>query len=793
MRVWAEPGPAFLPASRMTSLHFSPEVPPWVLGVLAALAVGAVALAVLRRAGGAWLRAAAFAVLLAWLAGPRLVQEVRDALPDIGLLVVDRTASMAIDGRQDSVDEAARSLQAQAARLPGLELRTVSVPEGGRDGTRLFAAVDRALADIPRNRLAGIVALSDGQVHDVPATDAGFAPAPLHLLLPAAGAQTDRRLRVVAAPSYGVVGRDVAIRVVVEDLGVPGGVPGGVAGGGGGLLGGGSGGLLGGGAGGLLGAARGTAQLTIRRDGEPPVERTVPVGVEQDVAVPIAQPGPTVVELSVAHRAGEISDLNNRVVVPINGVRDRLRVLLVSGEPNQGERVWRRLLKADPSVDLVHFTILRPPEKDDMTPLGELALIAFPTRELFVQKIAQFDLIILDRFQNRGILPMPYLRNIADYVRGGGGLLLSVGPEFVGADSLSDTPLAEVLPARAPDTGPDGVVEGSFRPRVTALGERHPVTEGLPGANTQAPGGAGGVPGGAAAGAASGQGTAAGAASGQRAAAGSGPGVEGARAPQAAAGFARAGTEPAWGPWYRAITPQDPHGQVLMSGPDGLPLLLLDRVEQGRAAMLMSDQIWLWARGHEGGGPQAELLRRLAHWLMKEPGLEEEALEARIEAGRLTVERRSLAEAPAGQVTVTAPDGTTQAVALAAAGPGRAVASLDAAAPGVWAASDGTRKAFAAAEAANPLEEADLRASAERMAPLLRQSGGSAHLLRPGGAPELRMVSADGAASGAGWIGLRRRDAHLVTGVSSVPLLPAWAGLPLLLGLVLLAWRREGR
>ena len=230
-----------------------------------------------------------------------------------------------------------------------------------------------------------------------------------------------------------------------------------------------------------------------------------------------------------------------------------------------------------------------------------------------------------------------------------------------------------------------------------------------------------------------------------------------------------------------------------MSGPGGMPLLLLDRVEQGRAAMLMSDQIWLWARGHEGGGPQAELLRRLAHWLMKEPGLEEEALDARIEAGRMTVERRSLSEAPGGSVTVTAPDGGTRTVALAATGAGRAAATVEAAAPGVWGVSDGVRRAFAAAEAANPEELADLRASPERLAPLLARSGGSAHWLRPGGAPELRMVAAGASASGAGWIGLRRRDAHLVTGVSSVPLLPAWAGLPLLLGLVLLAWRREGR
>ncbi len=718
----------------MISVHLSPVIPVWLLGLLGMLCLAVVVLAALRLARGVVLRAVAFAVLLAWLAGPRLVQETRDTLPDIGLLVVDHSASMGIDGRLATVDGAARALQAAGARLPGLELRTVTVPEGGRDGTRLFAAIDRALADIPRNRLAGVVALSDGQVHDVPASAAGFAPAPLHLLLPAAGPQTDRRLRVVEAPSFGVVGRDVSLRVVVEDLGAP---------------------------------DRGTpAVLTMRRDGEPPTTRTVQVGSEQVLTLPVTQPGPSVVELSVAQRPGEISGLNNHAVVSINGVRDRLRVLLVSGEPNQGERVWRRLLKADPSVDLVHFTILRPPEKDDMTPLNELALIAFPTRELFVQKIAQFDLIILDRFQNRGILPLPYLRNIADYVRAGGALLLSVGPEFAGPDSLSDTPLGAILPARAPDSGADGVLEGEFRPQVTALGQRHPVTEGLPGANPAPVG-----PGAAGLGAA-------------------GTGVAGSAAQ--GAGKVADAAEPVWGPWYRAVTPQDPHGQVLMSGLDGLPLLLLDRVEQGRAAMLMSDQIWLWARDHDGGGPQAELLRRLAHWLMKEPGLEEEALGARIDNGRLNVERRSLAEAPSGRVSVTAPDGSTRQLVLAARQPGRAAASVEAPMPGVWEASDGDHHAYAAAEATNPQEQADLRASPDRLAPLLRESGGSVHLLRPGGAPELRMVSMDGAAAGTGWIGLRRRDAHLVTGVSSVPLLPAWVGLLLLLGFVLLAWRREG-
>ena len=224
-------------------------------------------------------------------------------------------------------------------------------------------------------------------------------------------------------------------------------------------------------------------RLTVRRDGEPAQVQSVAVGQESGIEIPITRAGPTIVEMQADPLPGEVSTLNNRAVVSINGVRDRLRVLLVSGEPHLGERTWRRLLKADPAVDLVHFTILRPPDRDDMTPTNELSLIAFPVRELFQVKIRDFDLIILDRFANRNnILPPLYLRNIADYVRGGGALLLSTGPEFAGPGSLANTALGSVLPIRG-GPGAESVVDGPFRPLVTALGARHPVTEGLPGAS----------------------------------------------------------------------------------------------------------------------------------------------------------------------------------------------------------------------------------------------------------------------------------------------------------------------
>jgi hypothetical protein len=697
------------PEQVIAALRFDPLLPLWLIAAIAAAAAVVCLFALSRRAKGAVLRTLAFAMLILWLAGPRLVRETRENLPDIGLLVIDRTASMQVGDRAAQAEAAQAAIREAARQFPDLELRTATVNEKGDAGTLLFGEVERAVGEIPRSRLAGIIAITDGQIHDVP--DAVPGGVPLNVLIPAKGEETDRRLRIIEAPGFGIVGKPVTIRVAVDDLGAP---------------------------------ARGDATLTLRRDGEPPVVSSVPIGREQRIEIPITRSGPTVVELSVSPLPGEVSTINNRAVVEINGVRDRLRVLLISGEPHPGERAWRRLLKADPSVDLVHFTILRPPEKDDMTPLNELALIAFPVRELFQDKIGEFDLIILDRFQNRGLLPMPYLANIANRVRQGGALLLSVGPEFSGITSLAATPLASVLPG-----GParfNAVVNERFRPEVTDLGQRHPVTEGLTGANP--PPATGAVP-----------------------------------------------AEAKWGRWYRRIQPGDVHGSVLMDTPDGQPLLALDRVGEGRVALLLSDQIWLWSRGHDGGGPQAELLRRIAHWLMREPALEENALTARVNEGRLTVQRRSTDPAPPAPVTVTDPDGKKQTMPLSPSGPGLASASLPATTPGVWQATDGTYTAFAAAGAANPPEIADLRATATVVGKLANASGGGVHWLGTRAAmdiPALRRTEPDRPASGGSWIGLQHRHDAIVTGVASLTLLPAWLSLPLILALLVLAWRREG-
>jgi hypothetical protein len=661
----------------------APLLPPVVLGALAALCLLVLLPALLRRAPGAGIRAAGFALALLFLAAPQRIIRTGTSLHRVAVLLVDRSASMQIGNRAALAEAAAARLEAQAARVPDLQLRRVDAGNDGT-GTHLFAALDAALADIPPDQRAGVIAISDGTVTDAPRR----FPLPLDVLIPARGEQTDRRLRVTLAPSYGIVGKDVSVGFTVEDLGAP---------------------------------QDGTATVRWSQDGADQGAMDVTVGQKASIAVHLGHAGPSTIALSVSPLAGEASILNNRVALTINGVRDRLRVLLISGEPHEGERTWRRLLKSDPSVDLVHFTILRPPGKDDFTPLNQLALIAFPIRELFVEKIRQFDLIILDRFSETGLLPPSYVENIATYVRQGGALLVSAGPEFADPDSVAAGPVGEVLPALP--QGDDPVVVGAFRPEVTALGRRHPVTENLPGDNE--------------------------------------------------------GGTPHWGDWYRRLAIGPATGEVVMqAGPHGPPLLILNRVDQGRVALLLSDQIWLWARGHEGGGPQAELLRRVAHWLMKQPELDENALNARVSDGQLRIERHAVNPAPPDTaMTITDPDGRKTRLGFTTTPDGREIASVPAPIPGLWRADYGTQSAFAAAAPADPVEWSDLRATARLLRPIAR----SVYWLDPDGAPDLDRLP------------LLHSQPMRLTGLSQVPLLPAWAVLPVLLALLLAGWRREGR
>ena len=689
------------------SVAASPLLPWLAIGVFVALAALILGYGALRRARGTGWRLAACAMLLVILLDPSLVEEQRVPQKDVAVVVVDDSPSMRIGQRRLYAQQALDTLEQRLAAFKDLDVRIVhaGAPDANAPmadtGTQLYTALTRALADVPRQRIAGAIMITDGEVHDMPApAQLGF-DAPLHVLLTGQPGEADRRLVVKDAPSFGLVGKDVHINVRIEDL--PDG-------------------------------GSGEARLTLRKDGGAPVIRTVPLGRDVPLTIPIDHGGANVVELEAERGPHELTLDNNRAALVINGVRDRLKVLLVSGEPHQGERTWRNILKSDPSVDLIHFTILRPPEKQDGTPIRELSLIAFPIRELFDEKLDQFDLIVFDRYKQMNVLPPAYLENIARYVEKGGAFLDAAGPSFGSPDSLYRTPLGAVLPAE-----PTGqIFEQGYVPHLSKAGTRHPVTADLPG-----------LP-------------------------------------------ADAMKTPPWGRWFLDVDAQARRGTVVMDGLGDHPLLVLDRVGKGRVAELLSDEMWLWTRGYEGGGPQADLLRRVVYWLMKEPDLEENDLRAEVSGNRLIVTRQSL-EPDDRPVQVTGPDGKPQTLNLAPQSGGRSVGSLPVTESGLYRVTDGTRTALAAAGALNPIELADVRTTDQKVAADVKATGGGTYWVGPGAIPELRRVGPDRTLSGRNWLGLRQNGDYVVTGVSETPLLPGLLALILALGAFFLAWRREGR
>jgi hypothetical protein len=693
----------------MLTIDFAPLFPWIVIAGLAALSALLLAYGALRRARGMGWRILAIAGLVLALANPVAVEEDREARADVLAVLVDDSASQKIAGREEATTRALAHIQSTAQRLHNLELRIIhagnpDVGTGGTvdgpvDGTRLFKALGRGIADIPQSRMAGTIVITDGQVHDIPDAK-GPRPfgGPLHVMLTGKRDEFDRRIIITQSPKYGIVGKDVTITVRIEDTT----------------------------------NGEGSVRLTLVKDGGSPRTVRVPIGRDHPVKLPLDHAGANILQMEVVAMPGELTAINNRTVVSVNGVRERLRVLLVSGEPHPGERTWRNLLKADPSVDLVHFTILRPPEKQDMTPVRELSLIAFPIRELFEVKLNDFDLIIFDRYRRRGVLPTIYLDNIARYVENGGAILEASGPEFASADTLFQTPLGRVLPGQ-----PTGVVmTGALRPRLTDKGARHTITADLPGAGI--------------------------------------------------------GEElPRWGQWYRQVEVQRRNGITLMNGRGNRPILLVDRIQKGRVAQLASDHIWLWARGHGGGGPHAELLRRVAHWLMREPELEENSLQARMTGSKLAIIRRSV-EPDGTPVELTSPSGKQQIIKVTEGIGGRARAVVPVGETGIYRVRDQNHKALAAVGNINPLEFSDMRTTGSRFAALSGATGGGIHWIEDS-APELRRVRADRLTAGAGWLGVVDNRNFTVRNVREVPLLPGLLVLLLGLGALLLAWRAEGR
>jgi hypothetical protein len=706
------------------SIDTSPLLPPPIFwgGVIVAILL--IALLFFRHARGALLRAAALGTLLLALLNPTLRQEERESLGNIALVVVDESISQTIAGRPEQTAAIQRDLEAKLAAVPNLQVRIVpsSKPSGdGANGTTLFADLNRALANTPTDRLAGVIMITDGQVHDIPKSAAALGfDAPVHTLLTGQPGEFDRRIDITKAPKYGIVGstREIELKVVETGKRTSGGE---------------------------------TVNLRIRREGRLDETRRATVGRPLTVPMPFPHAGQNIVEIELELTPGELTTANNRVVVAAEGVRDNLRVLLVSGEPHAGERTWRNLLKSDAAVDLVHFTILRPPPKQDGTPTMQLSLIPFPTRELFSEKIKDFDLIIFDRYQNRdSILNLVYYDNIAKYVNDGGALLVAAGDDYSSQQSLARTPLSTVLPA----TPTGRLIERAFKAKLSADGLKHPVTRGLPGTD-----------------------------------------------------MSDAAKDPTWGRWFRQVEVTVNRGRSVMAGIDDRPLLVLDRKGKGRVALLTSDHAWLWARGFEGGGPHTDLLRRLSHWLMKEPDLEEERLIATSKGLKLTIERRSMGDSVAA-VDVSAPGGVNTQSTLEKAGPGLWRTTIDVKTPGLYklqtTSSTGPLTAVAHAGIEDAREMNEVTATDEKMKPLAEATGGGVFWTRGAGlfgntsatavdVPRISMLSNARVLAGSGWLGLKDREAYVTRGVKVTPMFTGLLALAALLALISLAWWREGR
>jgi len=692
----------FLPA-----LAFDPLVPlPFVL-VLTIIALLAALAAGLGRLHSMFLRTFATIIIAIALLNPQTVEEDREPLRDIVLVLSDRSESTQLGTRDAQVSAAIENISASISTDNTLEVVTATIP-ADNDGTRLSATLIEALADIPQTRLAGVILVSDGQVHDLPENPETLLPEniPFHSLIIGDAQRRDRRISSTLAPRYGLVGEQAEYRVKVDDPGFEGE----------------------------------RAQIAIKLNGELIARFGAIIGDQVSIPVKIEKRGVNTVELIVESAPDELTLKNNVFVSEISGIRDKLRVLLITGEPHRGGRAWRDLLKSDAGVDMVHFTILTNPQvKNPRARSVELSLIAFPVRQLFEDKLEEFDMIIFDQFTRRSqapngrrlrpILPPIYFQNIAEYVERGGALMIATGPAFATENSIYRSPLAAVLPAR-----PTGeTFEDSFRPKLNANGKRHPITSDFNGTPSDT-----------------------------------------------------------WGPWYRIIENNPVSGDVIMEGPGGEALLVIDRIGEGRVGMVMSDQAWLWSKGYQGGGPYSEMFRRLSHWLMGEPDLDAEKLVAQSDGQTLSIERRSLSDDPQS-VTVQKPDGTQETIKLSPLGNGRFTGSVTTVGQGAYRLNSGEVSTITAIGTLNPKEFLDLTPSIKPLTPLSENTGGFLALIGDGTrTPSIRRIKTNAERSGDDWLGLVKHERYTIQASRRTPLAQSWLYVLLAALALAWAWRREG-
>lgn len=697
------------------------------IGLIAGLGLlyGAASLMAARgKTKGAWLRAAAGGVMVVTLVNPEILTEERESIPTEVVVVVDKSDSQKLDGRDVTTQAAYDDVIRQLARIPGTNVRTIEYTheidgrkDGRYDGTQLFKRMENGFADIPRERLGAVIILTDGVVGDAKNHDINRLlgnDAPLHALVSGKDTEVDRRIILEGTPIFADVNSKQKFRFSVVDDGADNSDP--------------------------------NKQISVKiKNGGQEIDAVmVRPGQMMEVSVDIPHAGENFIEFIAEPLAGELTTFNNRAVKEIQGTQKAQNILLVSGAPDANMRMWRNALKSKVNVNLVNISILRPPEKQDNTPLKELSMISLPAQEIFADKLKEFDLVIFDHYAYDGLVAAPYLANVAKYVREGGSLMVVAGPEYATNSSLSLTPLNDVLPAQ-----PNGqVIEKSFVPTMNKLGERHPVAHML---NREAK--------------------------------------------------FRADQSRAFGPWLRMVGVNGTKGTTVMDGADGRPLLVLNRQNEGRVAMLLSDHAWLWGRAYQGGGPVGDLITDVTSWLLKDQKYEEESLQIYPENGYVMIQQRTMADSST-PVTLKTPSGKTIQLTPSNVSPGQWEARIPADEVGGYSVTQaGPHPAMAYTDVGSNYytELTNVISTTEILSPLAKSRGGE--VLRMQGAagnstlPNIRAVTKDNAAqglSGKDWIGVKMNGETVLKGVTGEPLLPPWLSLILIIGALAQAYAREG-
>jgi len=677
----------------MNSLNFYPFIPINLLFLLILLSLSVVFIGFKLRAPGNIFRATLICLILLSIANPTIISENRENIPDTVALILDLSPSQNINNRKSLAQNSYNSIKTELEKINNLDIRLKTI--NGKKGSKLFEPLASMVGDISSDRVAGAIIITDGQIEDAPSILENYNfKAPINIILTGEKQEKDRRLIIESSPRFGIVGEEIKIDIKVEDIS----------------------------------ANTPNALVTINMNDEIEQSRSIPIGEVVTITMPLERAGITSLNIEVEPGKEELTLQNNKSVIEINAIRERLKVMLVSGEPNMGLRSWRNLLNSDPSVDLVHFTILRPPNKQDLTPVGELSLIPFPSRELFQANLNDFDLIIFDQYHLRGILPQFYLKNVVEYVVNGGALLDASGPEYAGPYSLSLSPLQNILP-----TEPTGdIIVQEFIPIMTKDGERHPVTANL-----------------------------------------------------------KDNINSNWGPWYRMVEGLTIAGDVLLEGPDARPLLVLNRVGQGRVAQILSDQSWVWTKSGVNKGPQADLLRRLVHWLMKEPELEENELSAKVDNDTILVTKNSL-NLDKKPIISTSPDNIKEEIFLEDIGKGKQIGKILSPKEGTWKFSSGNSQISLIVGNSNSSEYLDVRTTDNIVKPIVSYTSGSINWVNnEKNIPKIKHIKKNTLTDNSKNIQLIKNEKYYVKNIQQSSLTPWYFVMIFSLILLFLSWYRE--